>query len=135
MMKSSLLGINAPRSRREHAATVPAANISLHIHRVVLEGFPRAHGGDLRQALNGELRAALAQSARSLGASGPRMAAGRTSLTHSLKPEARTAEISQAITKALIGSIQSSQSGGTATHGAKADRSSLNASLRNGKAR
>ncbi len=134
-MKPSLLGIDAPRSRREHAAASPAANISLHIDRVVLEGFPRAHRGDLRHALNEDLRAALMQSARSLTQSAPRAAAGRTSVTHSLKPDARTAEISQAIAKALTGSIQSNQSGGSATHGAKANISSLNASQRNGKAR
>jgi hypothetical protein len=125
-MKPSLLGVSAPRTRRQHMAHAPG--VSLHVDRIVLEGFPRAAAREVREALTAELVAALAREPRFAR---PVTGGGitRAAMTHTLNAGAGAGQIGDAIAKALMGSI------GSAVRGAGVDAMTKNASLPGGKER
>lgn len=59
-MRPSLLSIDAPRSRRQALAPrPPAARLSLHIDKVVLDGFQRVDSAQVRDALTQSLSTAF----------------------------------------------------------------------------
>jgi hypothetical protein len=97
-MRPSLLGINAPRTRRQaiHPQR-PAQRISLHIDEVVLDGFERVKGGPIHDALRQSLTSTLqggAQFALRAGADAQQIGAviGKTlnrTLTQALQSKGR----------------------------------------------
>lgn len=98
LMRPSLLGINAPRTRRQaiHPQR-PAQRISLHIDEVVLDGFERVKGGPIHDALRQSLTSTLqggAQFARGVNLE-------RVEGTHGLRAGADAQQIGAVIGKTL----------------------------------
>lgn len=104
----SLLGINAPRSRHDRQAP-PSGRIALHIAGISLEGFSRVNRHDLCEALQRRIQFTFQQTAASPGAFTRSSNLERAMATHNLQSGASSAQVSDAIVRALTNALDAAR--------------------------